>query len=275
MPADTSRTFTTPEPLLPVMRAPGTRRIDPAENVVNPASSVTRAAGPNCSARLPTSMVDPPSTVIAALTTQGSLLDWHRSSALIACTGDAKTRPASSASDTAADRTLENVRIAFPYTPAARRATSHMLDATMAASLRTARAGAASHRVRPLRHRGRRRAPACIAVRRVRATAVPRGGHVSVLRIRDVNPDLRRTARDAATLHRRRHAAARLPRPGAVRLRGRSRSRHRAAGDHTPHRGRPRSPAVGQPVRLVLEPLCADDDGTSVVTYAFAPEATA
>ena len=32
---------------------------------------------------------------------------------------------------------------------------------------------------------------------------------------------------------------------------------------------------VGQPVRLVLEPLCVDDDGTSVVTYAFAPEATA
>ena len=32
---------------------------------------------------------------------------------------------------------------------------------------------------------------------------------------------------------------------------------------------------IGQPVRLVLEPLCADDDGTSVVTYAFAPEATA
>jgi uncharacterized OB-fold protein len=32
---------------------------------------------------------------------------------------------------------------------------------------------------------------------------------------------------------------------------------------------------VGQPVRLVLAPLCTDDDGTSVVTYAFAPEPAA
>jgi uncharacterized OB-fold protein len=31
---------------------------------------------------------------------------------------------------------------------------------------------------------------------------------------------------------------------------------------------------VGQHVRLVLEPLCTDDDGTTVVTYAFAPEPT-
>jgi len=28
----------------------------------------------------------------------------------------------------------------------------------------------------------------------------------------------------------------------------------------------------GQPMRLVVEPLCTDDDGTHVLSYAFAPE---
>jgi uncharacterized OB-fold protein len=30
----------------------------------------------------------------------------------------------------------------------------------------------------------------------------------------------------------------------------------------------------GQPMRLVVEALCTDDDGTPVVSYAFAPEAS-
>jgi uncharacterized OB-fold protein len=35
----------------------------------------------------------------------------------------------------------------------------------------------------------------------------------------------------------------------------------------------PRKLAVGQPVTLVIEQLCSDDDGTPVLSYAFRPGA--
>ena len=38
--------------------------------------------------------------------------------------------------------------------------------------------------------------------------------------------------------------------------------------------GDPTTWRQGAPMRLVVEPLCTDDDGTPVLSYAFAPEAT-
>ena len=241
----------------------GRRRIGPAEIVVAPAPSVTRAAAPNCSARLPRSMVDP------AVHRDRRVHDAGIAARLAQVVGarrqHAATRgPAWRAAPATPPRTVHwrmSASAASLSRPRARRATSRTcLTATMAASLRIALdAGAASNRVRPLRHSGRRRAPACGAVRRrARKLQFPAAPTCPYCGSATIDSDFGRTARDAAALHRRRarvRRATAAPCPSASA--SSSSTAPALAGHRAPHRGRPRAPASGLAVRARRSSRCA------------------